>query len=148
MHYKFKIALLLLSFEDFTMLVRSFSNSRTSAWMLSNCCLSKKSVSYSSSSQYSVSDASFSAMLILETKSALLCPRTASRTFAPMLVPLRSSCLERTNSRFSAHKYWYSLTIRTANRLLLSATTFSLFTRTTPIVHYALCIVNCKSLSR
>ena len=54
--------------------------------------------------QYFVSEASFKAMLIFDTKSGVLCACSASDTFAPMLVPLRKSCLDRTNSFFVSFK--------------------------------------------
>jgi len=52
-------------------------------------------VADSSRIQYFVSDASFKAMLILDTKSGVLCACSASATFAPILVPLLKSCLDK-----------------------------------------------------
>ncbi len=44
-----------------------------------------------------------------------------------MLVPLRSICLDITNSCFSEHRYLYNLMILSANFLLLSKMTLSVF---------------------
>ena len=65
-------------------------------------------------------------MLILEIKSAFDWPLLPSRTFAPMLVPLRKICLDITNSFFSAQKYLYILTILKANALLFFTIKFSI----------------------
>ena len=77
-------------------------------------------------------------MHILAEKSALLCPRTASDTFAPMLVPLRSNCFERTNYFFSADKCLCRLTILTAKSKDLFSTTLSFI----DFLHSAFCIMN------
>ena len=102
-------------------LVMAFSI-RTIVWqsvmILSNSVDSKYLASWSNSSQYSVSPASFSAIYILAIKSALLCANWASFIFAPMLVPLRSNCLLRTNSLLFETKWRYKHIIRKANDLL------------------------------
>ena len=61
--------------------------------------------SFNNSIQYSVSLASFKAMLIFAAKSGFVCPRIPSFTLAPILVPLLSNCFERTNSLFSVVRY-------------------------------------------
>ena len=96
--------------------------------MLSYSFASKYRDSYSKSNQYSVSPASFKAIYILAIKSALLCANCASFMFAPTLVPLRSTCLLRTNSLLIDTKWRYKLIIRKANDLLSVCTLFWLFT--------------------
>ena len=67
---------------------------------------------FNTRSQYSVSAASFKDIWSLAIKSALLLPYCASLTLAPMEVPLRSICLDITDSCFDLRRYWWSLTIR------------------------------------
>ena len=57
-------------------------------------------------------------------KSALLCANWASLMFAPILVPLRSNCLLRTNSLLFDTIYRCSRTIRNANDLLNKSISF------------------------
>ena len=80
------------------------------------------SVSNRRRNQYFVSLASLYAMDILFTKSAVEAPPTASSVFAPIEVPLRSSCLLMINSLFVSLvvRYLYSLIIRTANAKVFS----------------------------
>ena len=123
-------------------LVMAFSI-RTIVWqsvmILSNSVDSRYLASWSNSSQYSVSPASFNAIYILAIKSALLCANWASFIFAPMLVPLRSNCLLRTNSLLFETKWRYKHIIRKANDLLNDWTVdFSLHTS-----HLKLHIVYC-----
>ena len=80
-------------------------------------------------------------MLILEIKSALLCPRWASEILAPILVPQRKSCFERTYSFYSLVKYLYKLTILTAKSKLFWTETFVLITLSL-ILHFAFWILN------
>lgn len=57
-----------------------------------------------SSSQYSVSEASLAAIFSLCTKSFLLSGVCASKTFAPMEVPLLSNCLAMVYLRVSSRR--------------------------------------------
>ena len=107
------------------MLTDNFSNSTQLAKSEELSLSEGKSVAFKSLIQYFVSDASLNAMLIFETKSDLLCACSASATFAPMLVPLRSNCFERIFSFFPSVRYLYRLTIRIAkSKLLLSIVNF------------------------
>ena len=107
------------------MLTDNFSSSTQLAKSEELSLSEGKSVAFKSLIQYFVSDASFNAMLIFETKSDLLCACSASATFAPMLVPLRSNCFERIFSFFPSVRYLYRLTIRIAkSKLLLSIVNF------------------------
>ena len=100
------------------MLTNIFSNSTQSAKSELLSFSERKSVAFKSLIQYFVSEVSFNAIFIFETKSSLLCACSASATLAPMLVPLRSICLQRTYSFFVSVKYLYKLTIRTAKSKL------------------------------
>ncbi len=73
------------------MLTNNFSDSTQSAKSEELSFSERKSVVFKSLIQYFVSEVSFNAIFILETKSGLLCACSASATFAPILVPLRSS---------------------------------------------------------
>lgn len=64
-------------------------------------------VSFKRANQYSVSLASFKAIFILFKKSFLLCACSASRINVPTAVPLRSNCLDKTNSFLSEDKCLY-----------------------------------------
>src|SRR2546425_447056 len=64
-------------------------------------------------------------MFILWVKSALLSACSASRTNAPMAVPLRSTCLDNTNSFFSPCRYLANFTTRSAKAKDFCLTTFS-----------------------
>lgn len=79
-------------------------------------------------------------MHILAAKSALLWPRIASETFAPMLVPLRSNCFERTNSFFSVDRCLCKLTILTAKSKDLLSITLPFIDIS--ILHFALWIMH------
>ena len=46
--------------------------------------------------------------------------------FAPILVPLRNSCLDKMNSLFSSQRYLYRAIIHKAKFLLFSKTTLSI----------------------
>ena len=132
--------------------VNIFAISLQSALILLNCSSFKYSVLFKSSSQYSVSQISLSAMLIFETKSALLCPCVHSRIFAPTLVPLRKSCFDITDSSFSLTKYLYSFTILTAKSMLFSTITLFFisnwnFATRNSLLHCQLSIVHCQLLS-
>lgn len=63
-----------------------------------------------SSNQYSVSDASFEAIFSLCIKSLLLSGDCASKTFAPIEVPLLSNCLAMVYLRFSSSRSVNSIT--------------------------------------
>lgn len=65
-------------------------------------------------------------MYILARKSFRLQAQFASAMFAPILVPLRNSCLDKMNSLFSSQRYLYSAIIRKAKFLLFSKTTLSI----------------------
>ena len=104
--------------------VKIFSISTQSANIVFISLSLRKSVALSNFSQYFVSVVSFSAMEILEIKSALLCACCASATLAPILVPERKSCFERTYSFFLSQRYLYSFTILTAKPKLLFSITF------------------------
>ena len=106
--------------------VKIFSISTQSANIVFISLSLRKSVALSNFSQYFVSVVSFSAMEILEIKSALLCACCASATLAPILVPERKSCFERTYSFFLSQRYLYSFTILTAKPKLLFSITFSI----------------------
>ena len=82
--------------EDTSMAIISFK----SAVSFSTCGGFIISDLVSTSSQYSVSSASFKAIFSLLVKSALLCAFLLSRIFAPILVPERRICFERTYSFF------------------------------------------------
>lgn len=109
------------------MLTNNFSNSTQLAKSEELSLSERKAVAFKSLIQYFVSDASFNAMLIFETKSDLLCACSASATFAPMLVPLRSNCFERIFSFFPSVRYLYRLTIRMAKSKLLLSIILSIF---------------------
>ncbi len=66
-------------------------------------------------------------MLILDIKSGVLCACSASATFAPMLVPLLKSCLDKTNSFFVSFKCLQRFTILTANEKDFSSIMFAIF---------------------
>jgi hypothetical protein len=66
-------------------------------------------------------------MLILWIKSALLSACSASRINAPMVVPLRSTCRDKTKSFFSRSRYFANLTTRNAKANDLSLTGFPSF---------------------
>ena len=133
---------------DLTIDVKSRSSSLQSFNILSDSLSLMYSVSYNNSSQYSDSLASFRAIFIFAPKSAFDCPRIASFTLAPILVPHRRSCFAITNSFLLSVKYLYKLIHRIANTLLLVAIRFSsvffifylyLFI---PNGNYALCIMH------
>ena len=64
----------------------------------------RRLVSFSKLSQYSVSAHSLSEIVVFTRNSYLLTEYWASERFAPIDVPERSICLERTNSFFSSHR--------------------------------------------
>ncbi len=66
-----------------------------------------------------------------------------------MLVPLRKTCFDKTNSFLSEIKNWYNLMILTANCLLLLTITLSparfspiIVRNTQYITHSASCVIN------
>src|SRR5580765_8247639 len=71
-------------------------------------------------------------------KSALLSACSASRTNAPIAVPLRRTCLDKTNS-FRPSRYFARLTTRSAKANDLSLTMFSF------ILNYPLSILHSRS---
>ena len=107
------------------MLTNNFSNSTQSAKSEELSLSERKPVAFKSLIQYFVSEVSFYAIFIFETKSGLLCACSASATFAPILVPLRSNCFERAYSFLISVKCSYKLTILTAKSKLLISTMFS-----------------------
>ena len=109
-------------FADLIMVVNIFSISTQSLFTERYSFSVRKSVAWSSRSQYFVSAVSFKAMDIFDTKSALLWPCCASLIFAPILVPLRRSCLERTYSCLSFCICWQSFTLLTAKENAFSDT--------------------------
>ena len=62
----------------------------------------------------------------LDMKSGVLCAIWLSAMFAPILVPLLSTCADMTNSFLFSLRYLFKFTILTANSKLNSATKFSL----------------------
>jgi len=84
------------------MLVNNFNNSIILGFIFSNSIWFIYFVSYNKSNQYSVSLASFSEIDNLCIKSALLCACSASLIFAPIDVPERKTCFDKTNSFLSA----------------------------------------------
>ena len=83
-------------------------------------------VSFNKYNQYSVSEHSLYAMYILDRKSDFVIAQSASDTFAPILVPDRRTCFDRTNSLLLLHKNLYRLIMRIANAVLLVSAMFSL----------------------
>ena len=133
--------------------VKIFSISTQSANIVFISLSLRKSVALSNFSQYFVSVVSFSAMEILEIKSALLCACCASATLAPILVPERKSCFERTYSFFLSQRYLYSFTILTAKPKLLFSITFSIINykigAERPLIfHFPLSVFNFPLLPR
>ena len=112
----------ILSSDDFVMLLKILWSSLHCSQMDRYSLSSKYSVAYSSSIQYKLSEHSLYAIYILAIKSFLLIAQIASAMFAPMLVPLLTSCLLNRYSFFSFRRYLYKLTILIAKSLLFSAT--------------------------
>ena len=90
---------------DFRIEVKIFSISIQSANIVLISLSFKYFVAFSNFNQYLVSVVSFNAIEILETKSALLYACCASATFAPILVPERKSCFDKTNSFLVSQRY-------------------------------------------
>ena len=90
---------------DLIIEVRILINSRQSSIKLINSFSLIYPVSYRSSNQYSDSLASLSEIFILAPKSDVDCPRIASFTFAPILVPLLSNCFYNMYSCLFSTKY-------------------------------------------
>ena len=104
-------------FAVFTLAVRSLMSSVQSARRVSKADEgSTSSPSRKSSSQYSVSAASLSAIWSFDAKSDLLCAYRLSAMFAPTEVPDRSICFAMTDS-FRSRKYLYKRTVRRAKAL-------------------------------
>ena len=113
-------------FADFSIVTKIFSISTQSSKIDFVWFSDKYSVAPNNFIQYFVSDASFRAMFIFDTKSGLLCAYWDSVTLAPILVPARSNCLDRMYSFFSSHKNLYNRTILIANWKLLFSITLSI----------------------
>ena len=84
------------------MLVNNFNNSIILGFIFSNSIWLRYFVLNNKSNQYSVSFASFQAIDNLCIKSALLCACSHSVIFAPIDVPERKTCFDKTNSFLSA----------------------------------------------
>ena len=84
------------------MLVNNFNNSIILGFIFSNSILLIYFASNNKSNQYSVSLAYFSEIDNLCIKSALLCACSDSLIFAPIDVPERSNCFDKTNSFLTA----------------------------------------------
>src|SRR6056297_2199161 len=82
-----------------------FASSSASLNKLSYCSTLMKSVSFNNDIQNLVSRHSLYEIEIFEEKSAFEIPPLASAIFAPILVPHFNNCLDKTNSRFSLHRY-------------------------------------------
>ena len=104
--------------------MRMCSRSLQSLIMLSYSAVVRSLVSLSRSSQYSVSAASFNAIVALAKNSFLLMEYWASLRFAPIDVPERNNCLASVYSFFSSHKCLYRLYILIANFRLFSRDMF------------------------
>ena len=92
--------------------------------MLSCSACDNSLVSFSRSSQYSVSAHSLREIVALTRNSFLLMAYWASVRFAPIDVPERNSCLDNMYSRFSSQRYLYSLYILMAKFRLFSSAMF------------------------
>ena len=77
------------------MLTKIFSSSTQSFNMEADSASVRYLVEAKGLTQYFVSEAYFKTMLIFDTKYDALCACSASARFAPMLVTLRKSCLEK-----------------------------------------------------
>ena len=86
-------------------------------------------VSFSKSSQYSVSAHSFKEIVAFDRNSFLLIEYWASVRFAPIDVPDFKSCLASTYSCLSSQRYLYRLYILIANLRLFSSAMFILISR-------------------
>ena len=80
------------------MLVNNLIISSQSEFIESNCSFVIYSASFNKSNQYFVSAASFSAIYNFDKKSLVLIANSASAIFAPIEVPARSICFDKTNS--------------------------------------------------
>ena len=135
--------------EDLIIRTSIFSNSMQSVKTEDDPSFVRKFVAHSRLIQYLVSAVSFSAMFIFETKSGLLCACLASATFAPILVPLRSNCLERIYSFFCCVRYLYQFTIRTAKLKLFVPITLSIPSANLPFqINFQLSIFNFQFIRR
>lgn len=112
------------SFVVFTILTKSLTNSSAFGERLSYSADWIYPLSFNNWSQYNVSLASFREMFILCKKSAVLWACSASRINAPMAVPLRSNCLDSTNSLRSDTNNRNNATTTSAKEYDLTATTF------------------------
>lgn len=64
--------------------------------------------------QYSASEASFRAIEYFDIKSFFDCAFIASLIFAPILVPDRNNCFDKTYSLLFSHNHLYAFTMRIA----------------------------------
>ncbi len=108
----------------FVMEIRRRRSSLQSFTMLSYSACDKSVISFSRSSQYSVSAHSFKDIVAFAKNSFRLIAYWASVKFAPIEVPERNNCFASVNSRFSSQRYLYKRYTLIANLRLFSRAAF------------------------